>query len=88
MITATTSIDQITISEDGLISIRKTKRAFDDDGSLIGEKHHRSVLEPGEDVSNQPNKIQRIAQAVWTPAVVSEYQAAKAARLAEAGLLP
>jgi predicted metal-dependent HD superfamily phosphohydrolase len=87
MITATTVIDQITILEDGVIQVRKTKRAFDDDGSLLGERHHRYVLEPGDDVSTQPQRLQRITQAVWTANVISDYQAAKAARSAAAGLL-
>lgn len=81
-LTSTTVIDQITILEDGVIQIRTTKRVFDDDGSILGERFHRRVLEPGEDVSTLPNRLQKITQAVWTPAVISAFQAAKAATLA------
>jgi hypothetical protein len=81
-ITTETVIDQITILENGIIQIRQTKRVFDDDGSKLGERFHRSVLEPGDNVSALPNRIQRIAQAVWTQAVIDAYRAARAAALA------
>jgi hypothetical protein len=77
-ITVTTTL-QITIEDNGLILVRQGKRALDDDGSLIGERFHRLSFEPGDDVSSQPQKLQRIAAAVWTPAVITAYRAAKAA---------
>jgi len=80
MITTTTTL-QVIVEDNGILLIRQGKRAFDDDGSLIGEKFHRTSLEPGDDVSTQPTKIQRIAQAVWTPAVIAAYQEAKAAQV-------
>lgn len=80
-ITTETVIDQITILENGVIQIRQTKRVFDDDGSKLGERFQRSLLSPGDDVNAQPNRIQRITQAVWTPAVIAAYQAAKVAAL-------
>jgi hypothetical protein len=79
-ITTSTTI-HITIEDNGLILIRVGKRAFDDDGSLIGERFNRTTLEPGTDISTQPLKIQRIANIVWTQAVIDAYNAAKAAHL-------
>jgi hypothetical protein len=75
----TTTTLQITVEDNGILLIRQGKRAFDDDGSLIGERFQRTSLEPGDSVSNQPVRIQRIAQAVWTQAVIDAYLAAKAA---------
>lgn len=85
-ITSTTLIDQIIILEDGVIQVRQVKRAFDDDGSLLGQRFNRFILEPGDNVSAQPLRIQRITQAVWTQAVIDAYQAAKAAKIAAQGL--
>lgn len=80
-LTKTTTIDQITIQDDGLILLRDVLRAFDDDGTLIGQRNHRSVLEPGDDVSTQPQKIQRVTQIFWTQAVIDAYRAKKAAAI-------
>ena len=69
----------IGIKEDGLIEYRKTRRIFED-GVFLTEKHHREVLEPGQDVTSYPNKLRQIAAVVWTPAVIAAYLAAKAAQ--------
>jgi hypothetical protein len=82
-ITATNTLDQIVIDEWGVLSVRVTRRAFDDDGSLIGQRFMRSTLEPGSDVSTQPVVVRRVAQAVWTQAVIDAWNAKKAADLAK-----
>lgn len=66
------------ILDDGQVEFRKT-RIIMDGTEIVGEKHHRQVLEPGQDVTSQPNKIRQICAVVWTPQVISDYQAAKAA---------
>ena len=69
------------IHDDGQIEVRRTRIVSDDlDNSVIGERHHRQVLEPGQDISTLPQRIQRVADAVWTPQVIADYLAAKAAR--------
>jgi hypothetical protein len=80
----TTTTTQITVEDNGVLSVRIGKRAFDDDGTLIGERYHRVVFEPGDDVSTQPALLQRVANAVWTPALVTKYRADKAANEAKA----
>ena len=69
------------ILDDGQIEFRKT-RVILDGVDIVGERHHRQVLEPGQDVTTFPLKIRQIANVVWTPAVVAAYEAAKAARAA------
>lgn len=81
MAITTSGIDQIVIQEDGQIMIRQYKRALDDDGSIIGQRFQRTPLEPGQDVSIWPQRVQRICGVVWTPAVIAAYQAAKALAL-------
>ena len=69
----------IGILDDGQVEFRRT-RVIMDGTDEIGEKHHRQVLEPGQDVSSFPAKVRNICAATWTPAVISAYLAAKAAR--------
>lgn len=67
------------ILDDGQVELRKTRIITD---SVTGEKferHHRQVLEPGQDVTSQPNKVRQICAVVWTPQVIADYLAAKAA---------
>ena len=78
--TKQTLIDAVTVLEDGQMQCRQAMRAFDDDGTKIGERFFRFVLVPGQDVTAQPAMVKRIAQAVWTPAVIDAYNAAKAAQ--------
>lgn len=66
----------IGILDDGVIEFRKTRTITDTVTSETFEKHHRQILEPGQDVTNQPNKVRQICAVVWTPAVIVAYQAA------------
>jgi hypothetical protein len=78
-LTKATIIDRIEIMSDGVIFVRTVTRAFDDDGSVLGERIVRTTLTPGQDVTAQPAKVRAICNLVWTPAVVAAYQAAVAA---------
>lgn len=43
-------------------------------GVQVGHpSYHRYALQIGSDLSNQPEKVKLIAQAVWTPEVVYQY---------------
>jgi hypothetical protein len=70
------------ILDDGQIEFRRT-RVIVDGTEVIAEKHHRQVLEPGQDVTALPNKVRQICAVVWTPAVIAAYAAAKAASAAQ-----
>ena len=45
------------------------------DGVEVGRTYHRSVVVPGQDVSNQPAEVQAIAAALWTSEVIAAYNA-------------
>jgi len=45
------------------------------DGVEIARQYSRVSLNPGDDVSAQPAEVQAVAAALWTPEVVSAYQA-------------
>ena len=48
------------------------------DGVEIGRSYHRHCLTPGVDTSEEEPETQAVAAAVWTPEVVSAYEARKA----------
>lgn len=73
MITKETVIDQITVTENGIILYREATRIIED-GNVLTQTYHRSSLYPGQDLTNQPEKVVAIAQAAWTPEVIAAYQ--------------
>lgn len=72
--TETKAIDQITVTENGVILCREVSRVLRD-GVEIAHTYHRTTLEPGQDLAGQPDNVTAIAQAAWTPEVVAAYQA-------------
>ena len=77
MITEKTVYDAITILEDGQIQLRRARVILDSDGTEISRQFHRQVLEPGQNVTMFPSRIQAVCQTLWTPQVIADYQAAK-----------
>ena len=76
-ITKSTTVDQITVTENGIVLYREATRIIED-GKVLTQTYHRSSLTPGQDLSGQPSKVVSIAQAAWTPEVIAAYQAAQA----------
>jgi hypothetical protein len=65
----------IGITDDGQLELRRT-RVITDGDDLIGERHHRVVLYPGDpSISTYPARVRQIAQIIWTPAVIAAWQA-------------
>ena len=77
-LTKEVTIDQITVTESGAILVREVTRVLED-GNELSKQYHRTSLEPGQDVSAQPDNVQAICAAAWTTEVVAAYQAARAA---------
>ena len=69
-----TTIDKIEVLEFGTVRIREAE-VITKDGVEIARNFHRSVVNPGEDVSTQDAKVKAICEAVWTADVISAYQA-------------
>jgi hypothetical protein len=76
-LTKTTTVDQITVTENGIILYREATRIMED-GNQISQTYHRSSLAPGQDIADQPEKVQAICEAAWTPEVIATYQAQQA----------
>ena len=73
-LTKTTSIDQITVTENGIVLYRETTRIMED-GNEISKTYHRTSLTPAQDLTGHPANVVAICNTAWTPEVVAAYQA-------------
>lgn len=80
-ITKTNSIDQITVTENGIVLYREATRIMED-GNELGKTYHRSSLTPGQDLTGIPANVIAICNVAWTEAVIAAYQAQVAAQMA------
>jgi len=67
-------IDQITVTEYGIILYREATKIIED-GVELTKKYHRTSLTPGQDLTGQPANVVAIANTVWTSDVIAAYQA-------------
>lgn len=74
-ITKSTAVDQITVTENGIVLYREVTRVVED-GNEIAKTFHRTSLTPGQNLTGHPAQVVAIAQAAWTPEVVAAYEAA------------
>ena len=81
-LTKTVTIDQITITENGIVLVREATRIMED-GTQLSQTYHRSSLTPAQDLTGQPANVVAICNAAWTAEVIAAYQAAQAAAVAE-----
>jgi len=62
---------------------------IEEDGKELSRTYHRVVLDPGEDVSEQPPLVRELAIFLWTPDVIETWQkTAKALRVSNLPSLP
>jgi hypothetical protein len=78
-ITKTTTVDQITVEENGIVLYREATRIMED-GNQISQTYHRSSLTPAQDLTGVPANVVAICNTVWTAEVIAAYQAEVAAR--------
>ena len=69
-------IDQIEITRDGHVQVRRAD-LFIEDGIEVAKNYHRHVLSPGDDTTNEDERVKKVAEAVWMPEVVADYKAKK-----------
>jgi hypothetical protein len=70
----TTSVDQITVQENGIILYREATRIMED-GNQISQTYHRSSLTPAQDLTGVPANVVAICNTVWTAECIAAYQA-------------
>ena len=78
-LTKTTNIDQITVTENGIVLYREATRVMED-GNELSKTFHRTSLTPGQDLTGQPASVVAICNVAWTAEVIAAYQAALAAQ--------
>lgn len=72
-LTKTITVDQITVTENGIVLYREATRIVED-GVQLSQTFHRTSLTPGQDLTGQPEQVVAICNVVWTPEVISAYQ--------------
>jgi DNA-binding transcriptional LysR family regulator len=77
-LTKETVVDQITVTENGVVFYREATRIMED-GKQLSQTYHRTSLTPGQDLEGQPSNVVAICNAAWTPEVIAAYEAQQAA---------
>jgi hypothetical protein len=75
-LTKTTTVDQITVTENGIVLYREATRIMED-GNELSKTYHRSSLTPAQDLTGVPANVVAICNVVWTLEVVNAYKAAQ-----------
>jgi len=73
-LTETKVIDQITVTENGIVLYREATKVLRD-GEEIAKTYHRSSLTPGQDLTGVPANVAAICNVAWTPEVIAAYEA-------------
>ena len=83
-ITKTTNVDQITVTENGIVLYREATRIIED-GNEISKAYHRSSLAPEQDLTGVPDSVVAICNTAWTDEVKTAYRAMVEAQQAKLG---
>ena len=67
-------VDLIETLENGCVQVRTATRILDD-GVTVSSSFHRHVVAPGDDYSQEDDRVKAICSAIQTPEVVAQYQA-------------
>ena len=78
-LTKSTTVDQITVTENGIVLYREATRIMED-GNQLSQTYHRSSLTPGQDLTGIPTNVAAICNVAWTAEVIAAYQAQVAAQ--------
>ena len=73
-ITKQTAVDQITVTENGIILYREATRIMEDSVELT-KTYHRNSLTPAQDLTGVPEKVVAICNTAWTKDVIDAYKA-------------
>ena len=66
------SYSKIEVIESGQIQLRKTTKVLED-GQVISQSHHRSVVTPLDDITSLPQSVQDVCNAYWTDDIRSNF---------------
>ena len=72
-LTKETVVDQITVTENGIVLYREATKIMEN-GNEINKSYHRTSLTPGQDLTSIPANVAAICNLTWTPEVIAAYQ--------------
>ena len=72
-------IDQITLTENGVVMYREATRIMEN-GNELSKTYNRTNVTPSQDLTGVPANVVAICNTVWTAEVIAAYQAEVAAR--------
>jgi urease accessory protein UreE len=67
-------VDKIEVLLNGCIQVRRRDQILKN-GVEIASTFHRHIITPGDDVSNEDDRVAAVATTLWTEEVVAAYQA-------------
>ena len=73
-LTKSTTVDQITVTENGIVLYREATRIMEG-GNELSKTYHRNSLTPAQDLTGVPANVVAICNVAWTPEVIAAYQA-------------
>jgi hypothetical protein len=79
-ITKVTNIDQITVTENGIVLYREVTHLMENENEL-SKTYHRSSLVPNQDLTGVPDNVAAICNVVWTAEIIADYQTQMAAQV-------
>ena len=68
------AVDQITVTENGIVLYREATRIMED-GTQLSQTYHRTSLTPEADLTGVPANVAAICNLTWTPEVIVAYKA-------------
>jgi len=68
-----TVVDRIEVVEVGVVQVRTATRIVED-GNVISTSYHRHTIAPGQDYSNEDDRVKAICAATHTQEVITKYQ--------------
>jgi hypothetical protein len=82
MLTLEVVTDKIEVLEDGVLQVRYASYAMENGERVFGPNYSRRAYAPGDSVTTENARVQAVAGTVWTPQVVDDYRAKRAAQQA------
>ena len=67
-------LDRLEVLEEGNLQLRYATYIEENGVRIAGPIYARTSYDPGADVTSQPEVVQKVAQAVWTPELLDKWQ--------------
>jgi hypothetical protein len=63
----------VEVLENNEIFVKKITRVYRD-GIEVAKIYHKTLLNPGQDTTEEVEKVKKVAKTIWTKEVVDEYK--------------